>query len=217
MSELIKISDHDGKKAVSARELHTFLESKQQFTNWINNRIKKYGFIENQDYIVFNSFIKNPEGGRPLDEYVLTLDCAKELSMVEGNAKGKEARKYFIECEKQLKKPLSQLDILAQSVEILQQHENRLDNVEQKINELDAKQVTRPNYFAIAGYAALIKRTISLKQASELGRKAAKLCKERGFEIQKINDPRFGLIGAYPYEVLKEVFDTAQPEPFPKQ
>ncbi|WP_246118454.1 antA/AntB antirepressor family protein [Apibacter muscae] len=103
MQELVKITEQNGKQAVSARELHTFLESKQQFSNWIRNRIKKYGLIENQDYIVFNKFIKNLEGGRPLDEYALTLDCAKELAMVEGNLKCKQARQYFIECEKKLR------------------------------------------------------------------------------------------------------------------
>ncbi len=77
MKELIKITESEGKKAVSARELHVFLESKQQFANWIINRIKKYGLIENQDYVVFNNLINNSDGGRPLTEYALTLDCAK--------------------------------------------------------------------------------------------------------------------------------------------
>lgn len=104
MDELIKIQKtSDGKQAVSARELHSFLESKQQFADWIKNRIKKYEFIEGQYFEVIHSFMKNPEGGRPLDEYALSIDCAKELSMVEGNMKGKQARKYFIACEKKLK------------------------------------------------------------------------------------------------------------------
>lgn len=74
--ELIKITEQNGQQAVSARDLHRFLESKQEFTNWIKNRIEKYGFIENQDFEVFDNFIKNPNGGRPLTEYALTLDTA---------------------------------------------------------------------------------------------------------------------------------------------
>ena len=101
--ELIRIQQHNGNQVVSARELHNFLESKQQFANWIQNRINDYGFIENQDFEVFNNFIKNPNGGRPLKEYALTIDTAKEIAMVEGNEKGKQARRYFIECEKKLK------------------------------------------------------------------------------------------------------------------
>ena len=101
-AELIKITEQNGKRAVSARELHHFLGSKQEFSNWIKNRIDKYGFVENQDYEVFDNFIKNPNGGRPLTEYALSVDMAKELSMIENNDNGRRARKYFIACERKL-------------------------------------------------------------------------------------------------------------------
>ena len=100
MEEIIKITEHNGKRAVNARELHQFLESKYQFANWIQERITKYGFVENQDYEVFKENLKNSNGGRPQIEYALSIDMAKELSMVENNEKGRLARKYFIECEK---------------------------------------------------------------------------------------------------------------------
>lgn len=100
MTELIKISEYNGKRAVNARELHQFLESKQDFSTWIKARIEKYGFVEKQDFEVFNNFVENPQGGRPSIEYALSVDMAKELSMVENNEKGRLARKYFIECEK---------------------------------------------------------------------------------------------------------------------
>jgi anti-repressor protein len=101
--ELIKINTNpDGTQVVSARELHTFLEARRDFSNWIKDRIKKYELIENQDY---TTFAKKGEFENQTVriEYALTLDCAKELAMVEGNDKGKKARKYFIECEKKLK------------------------------------------------------------------------------------------------------------------
>jgi len=61
MNELIKITTNEsGNQVVSARELHKFLESKQEFANWIKNRIDKYGFVENQDFEVFDNFINNP-------------------------------------------------------------------------------------------------------------------------------------------------------------
>lgn len=100
MEEIIKITEHNGKRSVNARELHQFLESKYQFANWIQERITKYGFVENQDYEVFKENLKNSNGGRPQIEYALSVDMAKELSMVENNEKGRLARKYFIECEK---------------------------------------------------------------------------------------------------------------------
>ena len=103
MNEIIKINKKSiGESkinAVNARELHQFLDVKSEFRNWIKNRIKEYDFIENQDFI---SNGKNlPSGGRSI-EYYISLDMAKELSMVERNDKGKQARKYFIECEKRL-------------------------------------------------------------------------------------------------------------------
>ena len=100
MNELIKITEKDGRRAVSARELHQFLENKRQFTDWIKQRIEQYWFVENQDFEVIHNFEKNPDGGRPTTEYALSIDMAKELSMVENNEKGRMARKYFIECEK---------------------------------------------------------------------------------------------------------------------
>lgn len=85
--ELIPLQDYNGKKAVSARLLYLFLESKQQFTDWIKIRIEQCDLIENQDFEVFQNFMKNPNGGRPLTEYALTIDSAKEISMMEGNEK----------------------------------------------------------------------------------------------------------------------------------
>ena len=90
-------------QAVNARELYEFLGSKRQFANWIKERIESYEFVENVDYVVFNNFVKNPKGGRSSIEYAITVTMAKELAMVENNAKGKEVRKYFIECERQAK------------------------------------------------------------------------------------------------------------------
>jgi anti-repressor protein len=100
MNELIKINQGQ-KEAVSARDLHTFLESKQDFSDWIKNRVEKFEFIEGKD---FSIILGESTGGRPSKEYFCTIQMAKELSMVENNEKGKIARKYFIECEKQLKK-----------------------------------------------------------------------------------------------------------------
>lgn len=101
--ELIRISEHNGNQAVSARELHDFLEVGTKFQDWIERRILEYEFAENQDFEVFLKNEKNSNGGRPLKEYAISLDMAKELSMVERNEKGKQARKYFIECERRLR------------------------------------------------------------------------------------------------------------------
>lgn len=145
MTELIKITTNEsGSQVVSARELHEFLESKQEFANWIKNRIDKYGFVENQDFEVFDNFINNPNGGRPLKEYALTLDTAKELAMVEGNEKGRQARRYFIECEKKLRDVVSnqQLYIPKTLPEALRAYADEVEKnikLEEKVKELEPK------------------------------------------------------------------------------
>lgn len=82
----------------NAETLFKFLVVNSKFADWIKNRITQYGFTENQDYIVKTTHT----GRRPRKEYFVTLDMAKELCMVENNDKGKEARQYFIKCEKEL-------------------------------------------------------------------------------------------------------------------
>lgn len=90
-------------QTVNARDLHAFLEAKKDFSNWIKDRIEQYGFAENLDFVVFAEIGENPSGGRPRREYAISLDMAKELAMVERNDKGKQARQYFIECERRTK------------------------------------------------------------------------------------------------------------------
>lgn len=88
---------------VSAKLLHNFLEVGRDFTNWIKGRINQYGFAENTDYVVYASSGENPLGGRPTVDYLITIDMGKELAMVERNEKGREVRRYFINCERQAK------------------------------------------------------------------------------------------------------------------
>ena len=85
----------------NARSLHAFLESKQQYSHWIKDRIADYGFQQNEDYLV----ITERTSGRPRKEYHITLDMGKELGMVERNERGRQIRKYFIECERRATQP----------------------------------------------------------------------------------------------------------------
>ncbi|UNE55462.1 antA/AntB antirepressor family protein [Bartonella machadoae] len=107
MNTLIKISEQaigqETVQTVNARELYTFLEVNVRFNDWIARRIEEYDFQENQDFVNFTQKRVKPKSGRPSTEYYITLDMAKELSMVERNEKGRQARRYFIECEKKLK------------------------------------------------------------------------------------------------------------------
>ncbi len=123
MNDLINIKviqkDFNGEKKrfVNARELHRWLGVGKFFANWIKDRIEKYGFVENLDYFItiansgngFNAQttgkIVDAKTGKVLPkEYILSVDMAKELAMVENSEIGKEVRKYFIRVESDFKK-----------------------------------------------------------------------------------------------------------------
>ena len=88
----------------NARNLHAFLGVGKRFASWITERIAEYGFVENQDYMIASQIREaKGRGGHNRKEYHLTLDTAKELAMVERNEKGRQIRRYFIECEKKLR------------------------------------------------------------------------------------------------------------------
>ena len=103
LKELIKIREKDGKQLVSARELYEFLGATERFNSWFE-RYCKYGFERNVDYTSVKTFaVVNNGAKKEIDDYAVTIDMAKELSMLQRTEKGKEARKYFIECEKELR------------------------------------------------------------------------------------------------------------------
>ena len=131
-------------ETVSARELHAYLESKQDFSNWIKNRIEKYDFVENQDFVKLNKKIELSKTGQVAIEYFVSVSMAKELAMVENNDKGKQARKYFIECEKRLKGSMTRLSYAqalrayADEVEAREKLEQQLALAEPKVEYFDA-------------------------------------------------------------------------------
>ena len=106
-TELIKTTgitlNGDKITAVNARDLWNFLESKQDFSTWIKRRIEKYEFIEGQDYLLHKFVEQLPSGAKHCIEYLISLDMAKELAMVENNERGRQARQYFIEVEKRFR------------------------------------------------------------------------------------------------------------------
>ena len=140
MTELIKITtNEEGAQVVSARELHEFLGIDTRFNDWISRMIG-YGFVENVDYQVLLKNEYNLSGGRPSTDYALTLDTAKEISMIQRSDKGKQARQYFIACEKKLKevvaKPLTQAELILAQAQALVDVERKLNSVEAKVDRI---------------------------------------------------------------------------------
>ena len=101
MNELIKVDYSGEKPAVSARELHEFLEVKTAYKDWFP-RMCEYGFTEGQD---FCSFLSESTGGRPAQDAALSIDMAKEICMLQRNEKGKIARQYFLQLERDWNSP----------------------------------------------------------------------------------------------------------------
>lgn len=64
------------------------------------DNFKKCGFSENLDWRSFKDTSLKPKGGRPKKIIKLTCECLKIWGMMSGTAKGKEIRKYFLQCEK---------------------------------------------------------------------------------------------------------------------
>ncbi|MVM35243.1 hypothetical protein GO755_34800 [Spirosoma sp. HMF4905] len=141
MNELIQITtDEQGPKVKSARELYGFLEVKSKFADWFKNRVHKYGFVEGQDFVTLSKNLEN--GGRELD-YALTLDMAKELAMVERTEKGKEARLYFIEKEKQLRQLVSAptneqllIQLVSQQTQLMADYQQQLASLRADVESI---------------------------------------------------------------------------------
>ena len=131
--ELIKLTKNSqGIETVNARELHAFLEVKTRFNDWIANRISEFGFTENKDFV---SLTENLVSGGKQNVFHISIDMAKELSMLERNDKGKQARLYFIECER-----------MAKSKQVPQSFAEALQLAANQAKQLEA-QAAKVNYF----------------------------------------------------------------------
>ena len=117
-NELINVKNENGKLLVSLRELHEKLGIKTQFTKWAI-RMFEYGFEENIDYIPVSQKRLTVQGNETtFTDYIVTIDMAKEICMIQRSDIGREFRKYFIECEKQLKE-IVQKPLLSKEDELL--------------------------------------------------------------------------------------------------
>lgn len=181
MEQLICIRDNNrGERVVSARELHTFLEVGKDFSTWIKQRIERYEFIENQDFEVFTQMGENPNGGRNRIEYALNINMAKELAMLEGNEKGKAARRYFISCERIAKNRFNMPSPKELAMMVLKAEE------EKEALEAQNKALSKRANYTEKVLASTSTHTITTI-ANELGLTATKLNKllcERGVQYK---------------------------------
>lgn len=159
MNELIKVTYDNDRPAVSARDLHDFLEVKTAYKDWFP-RMCEYGFTEGED---FCSFLSESTGGRPAQDAILTIDMAKELCMIQRNEKGKLARQYFIQIEKDWNSPEK---VMARALQIAK---DRIMRLETKVAEDKPK--------------VLFADAVSASHTSILVGELAKLLRQNGVDI----------------------------------
>lgn len=168
--ELIKIEEKNGEQLVSARELHQFLEVKTRFDIWFNRMIE-YGFLENIDFIAYvqKSTCTNNREYEQTD-YLMKLSMAKEISMIQRNEKGKQAREYFIKCEESWNSPQM---ILARANQI---QARMIETYKEKVIVLEKKMEEDKPKVLFADAVETSKSTILIGDL-------AKILKQNGIDI----------------------------------
>lgn len=140
MNELIKVTYDNDRPVVSARELHDFLEVKTAYKDWFP-RMCEYGFTEGQD---FCSFLSESTGGRPAQDAALTIDMAKEICMIQRSEKGKQARQYFIQLEKDWNSPEK---VMARALDIAHRELNTLKAANAELTVQNTIMAPKADYF----------------------------------------------------------------------
>lgn len=162
MNELIKITYDNDRPAVSARDLHDFLGINTRFNDWFP-RMCEYGFTEGEDYCSFLSNRSDDMAGKPRRDAIMTIDMAKELCMIQRNEKGKLARQYFIQIEKDWNSPEK---IMARALQIAK---DKIMRLETKVEEDKPK--------------VLFADAVSAAHTSILVGELAKLLRQNGADI----------------------------------
>ena len=145
--------------SVDAREIYDYLGlAKGQFSRWIKTAIEKYDFIQNEDFLSIDTDVEG------VKDYIVTLDMAKELCMVSNTEKGKEARKYFIEFEKQGKTLINQQ---SQEIRLLQGMLNTISKMDNRVTELEQTRRLE-NWQELALIEAKNKKVYSIAEKHDL-------------------------------------------------
>ena len=189
MTELIKVQERDGEQLVSGRELHQFLESSERFSKWWE-RMVGYGFIENKDYTLYQKV--HPQNKQEIIDYLMKISMAKEISMLQRNEKGKEARNYFIKCEEAWNSDeiVMARAILIQNKKILG-YKEKIDILEKKI-ENDAPRVSFAETIEKASDCLLVREFSKLiaTEGIHLGeKKLYRWFREKGFILKNSTEP----------------------------
>lgn len=154
MEMLITVTVSDDQQLVSARDLHKGLQLKKQFTDWVKQNFKE--FEEGSDFMFTPKSVNMPNGGvKPVQDYALTLDMAKQLCMMSHTELGRKYRKYFIELERKWNDPQ---EVVKRGYAILQNENTqlRLENEQMRPKALFADAVSASKTAILVGDLAKI-------------------------------------------------------------
>lgn len=143
MNELIKINYESDRPTVLARDLHEFLEVKTAYKDWFP-RMCEYGFAEGEDYCSFLSDRSDGLPGKPRQDAQLTIDMAKEICMLQRNEKGKQARQYFLQLEKEWNSPEA---VMARALRMAQEKLERVKAINANLSVQNAIMQPKAEYF----------------------------------------------------------------------
>lgn len=140
MNELIKINYESARPTVLARDLYDFLEVKTAYKDWFP-RMCEYGFTEGED---FCSFLSESTGGRPATDAQLTIDMAKEICMLQRNEKGKQARQYFLQLEREWNSPEA---VMSRALRMAEERLERFKAINANLSVQNAIMQPKAEYF----------------------------------------------------------------------
>ena len=190
MNELIKIKTNENlEPIISLRELHNKLEITERYSSW-TDRMFKYGFTENIDYIGCKVF--NTLANQELQDHTIKLDMAKEICMLQRNEIGKQFRKYFIQVEKEFNSPEK---IMARAVLIADRKVNTLTI---EVKELKDKIESNKHRVSFAETIEKSSDCILIREFSKLlanehiyigEKKLYQRLREWGYILQKRTEP----------------------------
>lgn len=143
MNELIKIDYSGEKPAVSARDLHEFLEVETRFNDWFP-RMCEYGFTEGEDYCSFLSNRVDGLAGKPRKDAAISIDMAKEICMIQRNEKGKVARRYFLALEKDWNSPEK---VMARALQIAEKELKQVKAINAELTVENQIMAPKADYF----------------------------------------------------------------------
>lgn len=204
-----------GEKVVYGSELHVVLEVKSRYNDWIKNRLEDCEAIENED---FDTFTKNLVNGGRIKEYIIKLDTAKEMAMLERNEKGKQVRRYFIQIEKKYKEkiildnPLEGISPELQAVIVV---DKRVTKVEQSLDNVKKEFENFKEELPIFGVDEdKIQTAVRRKGVEVLGGKNSNSYKDKSIHGKVFSDiyrelkRQFGITGTYK-QLRRNQCDTA--------